>query len=139
MRARYCLDTDVVSAVIRSQPDLRLLGRMAGIRAECMCTTAITLGEIVYGAIKRGRPALVERVLTMAWSVDAFLPFDSGAAHVYASVRADLERQGSRLDEPDLRIAAIALSRDLTIITGNVRHFGRVPRLRVENWLTPEE
>lgn len=139
MRPRYCLDTDVVSAVIRPQPDLRLLGRIAGLPDECLCTTAITLGEIVYGATKRGRPALVERVLSMAWSADAFLPFDSGAAHVYASVRADLERQGTRLDEPDLRIAAIALSRDLVVITGNVRHFGRVSGLRVENWLAESE
>jgi predicted nucleic acid-binding protein len=32
-------------------------------------------------------------------------------------------------------IAAIALARDLTLVTGNVRHFQRVPGLRVENWL----
>jgi tRNA(fMet)-specific endonuclease VapC len=34
-----------------------------------------------------------------------------------------------------LQIAAIALARDLTLITGNTRHFERVPGLRVENWL----
>jgi predicted nucleic acid-binding protein len=36
----------------------------------------------------------------------------------------------------DLRIASIALSRGLVVVTGNVRHFSRVPDLRVENWLT---
>ena len=50
-------------------------------------------------------------------------------------LRAELERQGRRLDEPDLRIASIALSRQLTVVTGNVRHFRRVPELAVENWL----
>jgi tRNA(fMet)-specific endonuclease VapC len=39
------------------------------------------------------------------------------------------------LDEPDLRIASIALSRGLVVVTGNVRHFSRVPDLKVENWL----
>jgi len=39
---------------------------------------------------------------------------------------------------PDLVIAAIALSRDLTLVTGNVRHFERIPGLRVENWLEPD-
>jgi tRNA(fMet)-specific endonuclease VapC len=34
-----------------------------------------------------------------------------------------------------LRIAAIALVRDLTVVTANLRHFQRVPGLRVENWL----
>jgi len=42
---------------------------------------------------------------------------------------------GQRLDDPDLRIAAICVAHDLTLVTGNVRHFERVPGLRVENWL----
>lgn len=40
-----------------------------------------------------------------------------------------------RLDEPDLRIASIALSRGLTVVTGNVRHFSRITELNVEDWL----
>jgi tRNA(fMet)-specific endonuclease VapC len=50
-------------------------------------------------------------------------------------IRARLESEGRRLDEPDLRIASIALSRRLTLVTGNVRHFARVADLLVENWL----
>ncbi len=34
-----------------------------------------------------------------------------------------------------MRIAAIALSHDLKVVTGNERHFQRVPELEVENWL----
>ena len=63
------------------------------------------------------------------------LPFDEVAAEAYGSLRARLEAEGRRLDEPDLRIASIALSRDLTLVTANVRHFDRVPGLRVDNWL----
>ncbi|HSR22290.1 MAG TPA: hypothetical protein VLW53_01985 [Candidatus Eisenbacteria bacterium] len=50
-------------------------------------------------------------------------------------MRADLERSGRPLAEPDLRIAAIALAHDLTLVTGNGRHFSRIPGLRVESWL----
>ena len=42
---------------------------------------------------------------------------------------------GRQLDEPDLRIAPIALAHDLTVVSANVRHFSRVPQLLVENWL----
>jgi tRNA(fMet)-specific endonuclease VapC len=63
------------------------------------------------------------------------LPFDERAAEVYGPLRARLEAEGRRLDEPDMRIASIALSRELTFVTGNVRHFDRVPDLTVENWL----
>ncbi len=54
---------------------------------------------------------------------------------LYAEIRVALEASGQRLDDPDLRIAAICLAHDLTLVTGNVRHFERVPGLRVENWL----
>jgi tRNA(fMet)-specific endonuclease VapC len=64
------------------------------------------------------------------------LPFDAGAAEVHGTLRARLEGEGRRLDEPDLRIASIALSKGLTVVTGNVRHFGRFPDLKVENWLS---
>jgi tRNA(fMet)-specific endonuclease VapC len=63
------------------------------------------------------------------------LPFDRPAAETYGRLRAELERAGTPLSEPDLRIASIALTHDLTVVTGNVRHFARVSGLRVENWL----
>lgn len=61
--------------------------------------------------------------------------FDALAARRYASVRVALERQGTPLAEADLRIAAIGLTHEFVVVTGNTRHFGRVPGLAVENWL----
>ena len=63
------------------------------------------------------------------------LPFDQPSAEAYGSLRAELEASGRPLAEPDLRIAAIATAYDLTLVTGNVRHFRRVPNLPVEDWL----
>jgi len=42
---------------------------------------------------------------------------------------------GTPLATADLQIASIALAHNLILITGNVRHFERVPGLIVENWL----
>ncbi len=131
----YCFDTDVLSALIGSDPPLHLFRRVAAIRPREQSTTAITLGELLYGASKRGSDRLSEKVDGLIRSAGAILPFDEAAARVYADLRVELEGRGRRLDEPDLRIAAIALSRDLTLVTGNVRHFERVEGLRVENWL----
>ena len=62
------------------------------------------------------------------------LPFDALAARRYGEARAELERHGVPLDGPDMRIGAIALARGFIVVTGNVRHFQRIPGLRVENW-----
>ena len=67
------------------------------------------------------------------------LPFDHDAAEVYGTLRGQLERVGVRLDEPSLRIAAIALSHDLTLVTASSRLYDRVPGLRIENWLEPDD
>lgn len=131
----YCFDTDVISALLRPQPPLHLVRRFALTPPEDQFTTAITLGELVYGAETRGSPELATRVRTILRHAQTILPFDRQAADVYGPLRADLERRGRRLAEPDLRIASIALARGLTLVTGNVRHFARVPDLAVENWL----
>ena len=63
------------------------------------------------------------------------LSFDASAARRYGEIRAELERRGTPIGDADVRIAAIALSHGLKIVTGNERHFRRVPGLEIENWL----
>jgi tRNA(fMet)-specific endonuclease VapC len=128
----YCFDTDVLSAVVRREPALPLLRRLARTPAAQQFTTSVTLGELLYGAARRGRPGLVERIREIVQFGTVVLPFDEAAAEVYGPLRARLEGEGRRLAEPDLRIASIALAHGLTLVTG---HFARVPGLRVENWL----
>jgi tRNA(fMet)-specific endonuclease VapC len=131
----YCFDTDVLSAVLRREPPLALLRRLAQVPPSEQATTTITLGELLCGAARRGSEQLVRRVREVLTLAAVILGFDAHAAEVYGPLRADLERQSKRLDEPDLRIASIAVSRELTLVTGDVRHFERVPGLVVENWL----
>jgi len=130
-----CLDTDVMSAIVRpGGGPLQLARKLGVLDASEQCTTAITVGELVYGARKRQNPRLesdIDRTLAEV----RVQPFEEAAARVFAEIRVQLESQGQRLDDADLRIAAICVAHDLTLITGNVRHFERVPGLRVENWL----
>jgi tRNA(fMet)-specific endonuclease VapC len=68
----------------------------------------------------------------------SFVPvvaFEHRADEVYAEIRSWLEARGTPIGPNDLFIAAHALSLDLTLVTGNLREFSRVPGLRVENWL----
>ena len=72
---------------------------------------------------------LQERVADFAaWNV---LPWTQETAEIFERLRAG----GVRIGSMDLKIACIALSRNATVLTRNLRHFEKVPGLRAENWL----
>ena len=133
----YLFDTDILSNLLRRMPSTILIAKLASVPPEQQFTSSITLGELVYGAYKLGTrgAALLERLEKTLLPNLPILPFDAAAARRYGEVRADLEQRGLPIGDADLRIAAIALVRDFTVVTGNLRHFQRVPGLRVENWL----
>ncbi len=132
----YLFDTDVVSNALRKRPSASLMRRLRGVDPREQFISSITVAEIAYGAWKSDRREhhlrnLREVVLASVQVLD----FDLAAAYVAGELRALLERRGTPLAFADLEIAAIALANDLTLVTGNVKHFRRVPGLRVENWL----
>ncbi len=58
------------------------------------------------------------------------IPFDSRCEKKFHELRSLRLRVGTQ----DLRIAATALVNDLTLVTGNQKHFGQVPQLVLEDW-----
>ncbi|MBI2917502.1 MAG: PIN domain-containing protein [Chloroflexi bacterium] len=133
----YLLDTDILVNVLGPVPSKALAAKLALVPVEQQLTSSITLAELLYEAYRRQErtAATLEQVERRVISALPILPFDAEAARRYGEIRATLERQGMRLADADLRIAAIALAQGLTVVTGNVRHFQRVPGLAVENWL----
>ena len=132
---RYLLDSDTLSELVKRTPRQAFLERFLTTPRDDKATSSITVGELLFGAHRRsGRVdvlASIERELLDL----PVLPFDDAGARVYGPLRAHLERQGTPIGDADTRIAAIALSRDMVVVTGNVRHFERVPGLAIENWL----
>ncbi len=127
------LDTDVLSAIVKPNPPRRLQWEISQLSE--VHTTAVTLGEILYGLEKFGSVRLRRLYEQKVFPFLIVLPFDEEAAHHYGELRAVLEERGEPLSEADLMIASIVLSRGGVLVTGNVAHFSRVPGMRVENWL----
>jgi tRNA(fMet)-specific endonuclease VapC len=60
--------------------------------------------------------------------------FDRHATEAYGRLRTSLEKKGRPIGSMDLLIAAHAISLNVRLITHNVKEFGKVPGLRIEDW-----
>ena len=132
----YLFDTDAISQIIKKNPSLVFIKKLASIDAKMQFTTTITVGELVYGAYKSDRPQyFLEKLEKLVWPNIQILSFDKNSATIYGKLKAEMEKKGTSLSEPDIRIASIALYHKLIVITGNTRHFFKIPGIVVENWL----
>lgn len=99
-----------------------------------MVVPAIVVHELFYGASLSGQPtentALVQRYLRDFETID-FTPEDAAVA---GRLRGELRRVGTPIGDIDTLIAGQALARGWTVVTRNVRHFGRVPGLGLIDW-----
>ena len=133
----YLFDTDVITNIFKQKPAPKLLKRLAAVEQRHQYVATTTVAEIVYGAWKSGRPQYhldnLENILLPAVNI---VGLDCKAAYACGALRARLEKAGMPLALADLEIAAIAIVNQFTLVTGNVRHFTRIPELSVENWLT---
>ena len=121
----YLLDPDILSKLLKPVPSTSLISKMASVPTQQQFTSSITLGELVYGAHRQRlrTGALLEQLDRILLRNRRVLSFVTEAARRYGDLRAQLERPGMPLADAYLRIAAIALTHSLTMVTGNVRHF----------------
>jgi tRNA(fMet)-specific endonuclease VapC len=135
----YCLDANVVIAVLKGQPP-RLLERFRRELAQnAIALPAITLFELQYGVAKSERRAEnQDRLAIFLGAPIVVLPFDGEDAREAGEIRAALSKAGTPIGPYDLLIAAQARRRGAVLVTANAREFARVPRLRTEDWSLPQ-
>jgi tRNA(fMet)-specific endonuclease VapC len=130
----YMLDTDTCAFILR-RSSTALLARIQAVPLQQQAASVITLAELLYGVQvsskkKTNRAAvdeLMRHLTVVEWSRDA--------AEHYAEIRADLKKKGQLIGSNDLLIAAHARSTGAVVVTNNVKDFGRVKGLEVENWM----
>jgi tRNA(fMet)-specific endonuclease VapC len=130
---RYLLDTNIISDLVR-RPRGPVADRISEVGEQAVCASIVVAAELRYGAAKSGSSMLAERVELLLSALE-ILPLESPVDHHYAEIRHHLAEQGTPIGPNDLLIAAHAIASDLTLVTANTREFGRVPSLRIENWL----
>ncbi len=139
---KYLLDTDHISFLQRrsSSEFSQLAFRMAQHPISDFALSVISFHEQVIGThsfinraqtntdLARGYTLLLE--ILNGFTTAPVLPFDSKAIVIFDQMRT----QKVRVATMDLRIAAIAISNNLVLLTRNTGDFSKVPNLIIEDW-----
>lgn len=126
------LDTDVCVELLRGNAEI--IDRRAAVD-DVVATTWMTAAELAYGAERSAAPAHNRSLVARFLGTLPLLESTPRAARTFGATKVVLERLGQRLADADLIVASVCLAHDGVLVTGNLRHFERVPGLRVESWI----
>jgi len=130
----YLLDTDTCVFALRGLESVS--DRLRSAEADSAAISVITLAELRYGAECSAHPNANHQVVDDFASGLMVLGLDETIVRRFGEFKAQLRGQGTLIDDFDLLIAATAYHHNLVLVTHNLDHFGRLPVLRQEDWIS---
>ena len=131
---RYMLDTNICSYILKNHP-ASVRQKFEEIGPGNICTSAIVLAELYYGAARHPKGVVIRREIDDFASRLSVIPWDEIAADHYGAIRSTLEKVGTPVGAMDMLIAAHARSCSATLVTNNLREFDRIQGLTAVNWI----
>ena len=134
------LDTNVVSALMRRNPEPKVVAWLDGLPAESVWTTAITVFEIQCGLallVPSRRRRQLEEAFARSLEEDLdhrILPLDQSAARMAGTMAAMRRRAGRSVEIRDALIAGIVSARKASLATGNRKHFEGFDLRIIDPW-----
>ena len=134
------LDSNVLSALMRPDPESRVVEWLDGQAPESTWTTSINVYEIRFGIelLSPGRRRETLHVALRRLVEEALegrvLAFDSVAAEGAAVIAANQRNAGRTVEIRDVQIAGIAVARKAKLATRNIRHFEGIGLDIVDPW-----
>lgn len=128
----YLLDTNTLIYFFKGQG--RVAERLLAVPPSQIALSAVSLFELEVGLARSTAPEKRRGQLAEFLGVTRVLPFDGAAAAEAARLRVRLESAGAPIGPLDTLIAGTALAHGAIVVTRNLREFGRIEGLRVEDW-----
>ena len=128
----YLIDTDIIIFALRK--DKSVLIKFEENKNIPISISMITYAELIFGA-KRSQNE--QQNMIKVRHIHELYPIEDlneGVMEVFADIKAKMFNNGIRIEDMDLLIAATAIYNDLTLVTNNVKHFEKIPYLKLENW-----
>jgi tRNA(fMet)-specific endonuclease VapC len=132
----YLLDTNVCIALLNENSPRTEARVMSALKAGSqLSVSSVSVFELWYGMEKSARrESNIRKLLAFLLNWVNTLAFDAEDARVAGRIRVELESIGRRIGEYDTLIAGQALRHGMTLVTANVKEFGRVKNLSWEDW-----
>jgi tRNA(fMet)-specific endonuclease VapC len=137
---RTLLDTDIFSEVLKRKH--RHVAEVAAVYHQqfgSYTISTITVLEVIKGFHKVDREAAIQTFLENIAEAN-ILTLTTKSAELAGRIYAELERTGQPIGRADPMIAAIAVTENLLLATGNTKHYERIQQLgyalRLTNWKT---
>ncbi len=128
----FLLDTDTLIYFLKG--NTRVVENFTAHRALPKALSVITYGELIFGCRKSQRVvenlAKVRQLATCYPVLDVTRP----VMECFGELKASLTRTGATVDDFDLLIGCTALTMNYAVVTNNVKHYQKIPNLKVVNW-----
>jgi tRNA(fMet)-specific endonuclease VapC len=111
------------------------LKKFRQVRPENLAVSVMTEAELLYGVTRSASVKINADIVADFLGRLQVMPWTREAAAEYAKLRAVLEKSGNTIGNMDMMIAAHALSLHATLVSNNICHFDRVPKLKLVNWV----
>ena len=128
----YILDTNTLIYYFKGQR--QVAQNLANVSPQEIGISTIVLFELQVGIAKSTSPAKRTQQLEQFLSRVNLVPFDRDSAVAAATIRVQLEQQGTPIGPMDVLIAGTAASLQATLVTHNVKEFARVSGLAIADW-----
>jgi tRNA(fMet)-specific endonuclease VapC len=129
----YLLDTDTFIYWMKDNPSV--VSRILRSGLDTVAGSVVSKAELFFGAFNSAQVDHNVRAVRKLAKIVSFLPLDDLAQEFFGKIKAELRCNGIPLEDSDILIAATALSTHRILVTNNVRHFSRIPGLKLENWI----
>jgi len=126
---KYLVDSDWVADYLGDRADAVAL--LSKLTPDGIAMSLLTFGEIYEGIYYGRDPERAETIFLELLKGVEVLPLTRPIMQNFARIRGELRKRGQLISDPDLLIAATARVHDVTLITRNVRHFERIPGLKL--------
>ncbi len=123
----YLIDSDRVAEFLKGIPTTIAL--ISSLPQDELAISLITYGEIYEGIYFGRDPKKHEQALLSFLRGVEVLPLNKSIMKRFARIRGNLRGIGQLIGHMDVLIAATAITHNLTLVTGNIKHFRRIPGL----------